>query len=308
MTLTFKEITANKLFIFDIRYLFFVLILSGCEVITVKDGGGQRPAPKDEQKDSGPKQPVDVSHIPEPIPREELRTIAGNVSPYKVMGRTYRLIKDPTDYKERGIASWYGKKFHGRKTSNGELYNMYGMTAAHKTLPIPSYVRVTNISNKRSIVVRVNDRGPFHGGRIIDLTYTAAKKLGYQKWGTAEVIVEYIDPKQHRSSVNSSNVGSPASANPSNEPKAPTPINSAGYALPANTFLQLGAFSQVSSAKALRAKVVKMTSRNVLVVAPEKEQKLFKVRVGPFGDNLELSLFREKLIKAKFPAPHVIYP
>lgn len=298
-----KKTNVKPPFFLDIRLLLCILFLSGCEVMTVKDPGVQTPPPKDEEKDSGPKRPVDVSHIPEPVPREELRTIAGNVSPYKVLGRTYRVIKDPSNYKERGVASWYGKKFHGRKTSNGELYNMYGMTAAHKTLPIPSYVKVTNLKNKKSVVVRVNDRGPFHGDRIIDLTYTAAKKLGYQKGGTAEVLVEYIDPKQYQADKKAASA--PAA---SGEPKAPAPVHSAGYALPANTFLQLGAFSKAASAKALQAKVVKMTSRDVLVVAPEKEQSLFKVRVGPFVDNLELSLFREKLIKANFPTPHIIYP
>jgi len=122
-----------------------------------------------EQKDRGPTQAMDVDHIPDAIPRYEPRTIAGNKSPYTVLGKTYRVLPDSTGYSEQGIASWYGEKFHGRNTSNGEIYDMYGMTAAHKTLLIPSFVRVTNLDNGKSIIVRVNDRGPFHDNRIIDL-------------------------------------------------------------------------------------------------------------------------------------------
>lgn len=281
---------------FYLRRLIFCLTfvaLSACETITVI-----------EERDSGPENPVDVSHIPDPVPRHELRTIAGNVSPYTVLGKTYRLLDKPEAYKERGIASWYGKKFHGRKTSNGELYNMYGMTAAHKTLPIPSYVRVTNLSNKLSIVVRVNDRGPFHGNRIIDLTYTGARKLGFDSQGTADVFVEYIDPATYQP-ADTVVLTEPAQSHLS---KAPAPLNSAGYALPDNTYLQVGAFSQKSSAQSLRAKLVTMTALNVTVLAPQKRnQTLFKVQVGPFADNLELMNFRQKLINEKFPTPYVVY-
>jgi len=132
-----------------------------------------------EQLDSAPAKPRDVSAVKNAVPVAVKRTIAGNKSPYTVLGKTYTLLAESRGYKEQGLASWYGQKFHGRNTSNGEVYDMYAMTAAHKTLPIPSYVKVTNLDNGRSIVVKVNDRGPFHEGRIIDLSYAGAVKLDF---------------------------------------------------------------------------------------------------------------------------------
>jgi len=132
-----------------------------------------------EQRDSAPINPRDVSAVKDAVPAPVRRTIAGNKSPYTVLGKTYTLLPESRGYKEQGLASWYGQKFHGRNTSNGEVYDMYAMTAAHKTLPIPSYVKVTNLDNGRSIVVRVNDRGPFHTDRIIDLSYAGAVKLDF---------------------------------------------------------------------------------------------------------------------------------
>jgi rare lipoprotein A len=159
------------------------LALTGCAAVPLI-----APEPQD-----GPGVPVDTSNIKDPVPKAEPITKAGNKSPYTVFGKTYFVLPSNKDYREQGVASWYGKKFHGRKTSNGEVYDMYAMTAAHKTLPIPTYVRVTHSGNKRSIIVRINDRGPFHGPRIIDLSYVAALKLGFADTGTAEVLVETID-------------------------------------------------------------------------------------------------------------------
>jgi rare lipoprotein A len=127
------------------------------------------------------------------IPKKEKYSKYGNPKTYKVFGIQYRTLKTHIGYKEKGIASWYGKKFHGKLTSTREVYDMYEITAAHKTLPIPCYAKVTNMTNKRSIIVRVNDRGPFKKGRIIDLSYAAAKKLGIIKKGTAEVYVQAIN-------------------------------------------------------------------------------------------------------------------
>jgi rare lipoprotein A len=142
------------------------------------DGPGERAAPS-----------VDV--LPDPTPRvEPLHRFANR--PYTVMGRQYLPRTGLTEFRERGMASWYGRKFHGRNTSSGEPYDMYGLTAAHPTLPIPSYVRVTHVRSARSVVVRVNDRGPFLGDRIIDLSFTAASRLGYLQSGTAEVEVELL--------------------------------------------------------------------------------------------------------------------
>jgi rare lipoprotein A len=142
--------------------------------------------------DSAPPVAIDVSNIPEPTPRRDPKARWGNRETYSVLGRTYRVMDRAEGYRERGIASWYGYKFHGRHTSSRERYDMCAFTAAHKTLPLPSYVRVTNLDNGRSVVVRVNDRGPFHEGRIIDMSYAAATRLDMKRAGTARVEVEAL--------------------------------------------------------------------------------------------------------------------
>jgi rare lipoprotein A len=138
--------------------------------------------------------PKDVHALPDAVPVAEPRSRYGNPKTYEVMGERYFVLGSAEGYKEDGRASWYGTKFHGRRTSSGEPYDMYQMTAAHKTLPLPTYVRVTRKSNGRSVVVRVNDRGPFHTGRIIDLSYAAAARLDLLKEGSAEVVVEALAP------------------------------------------------------------------------------------------------------------------
>ncbi len=145
--------------------------------------------------DSAPQGGIpDVDRIPEPEVRAEPRSRYGNRSPYTVLGKQYRVLDSAEGYDATGIASYYGNKFHGRRTSNLEVYDMYAFTAAHKTLPLPSYARVTNLANGKSVVVRVNDRGPFHDGRIIDLSYAAAVKLGVDRAGTARVEVHGLSP------------------------------------------------------------------------------------------------------------------
>jgi rare lipoprotein A len=151
-------------------------------------GCGEFPA-----QDYGPSSSMDLSGTPDPIPRWEQRSPYGNQD-YQVSGITYHVLQDATGYSERGLASWYGMKFNGQYTSSREIYNMYGMTAAHRTLPLPSYVRVTNLQNGRTCIVRVNDRGPFHSDRLIDLSYAAASKLGIVESGTAMVELQLLDP------------------------------------------------------------------------------------------------------------------
>src|SRR5690606_2164274 len=148
-------------------------------------------------KDTVPDHIPDVDSIPEPEVADEPRSAYGNRSPYKVLGKTYTVRDSAEGYVERGIASYYGNKFHGRRTSNLEVYDMYAFTAAHRSLPLPSFVRVTNLENGRSVVVRVNDRGPFHGDRLIDLSYAAAVKLGYRDKGTARVEVRGLSPGEN---------------------------------------------------------------------------------------------------------------
>lgn len=273
--------------------------------------GCSAPAPRQvEIKDGGPGRDLDVAHIPDAIPRWEPRTRAGNSNPYTVLGKTYYLVKDTNGFRENGYASWYGTKFHGKRTANGEIYDMYGMTAAHKTLPIPSYVRVTNRDNGKSVVVRINDRGPFHDGRVIDLTYSAAKKLGFLKQGTAPVTVEYIDVPQHQvaqAPVVQPPVAANHSANHSAEGSAaPTPVNSAGYSIPPNTFLQVGAFGSAAAARELRDRLHQLTDYPV-VIQPAESGSLLRVRVGPFKDNLDLTNLRQLLVERNFSEPHVVY-
>jgi rare lipoprotein A len=146
--------------------------------------------------DGAPDIPADVANLPEPVPHAEPLSHYGNRSPYVVLGKTYTVLPSAAGYVERGVASWYGTKFDGRATSNFEPYDLYQFTAAHRTLPLPSYARVTNLDNGRSVIVRINDRGPFHDGRLIDLSYAAAVKLGVNAHGTANVEVRGIDPEK----------------------------------------------------------------------------------------------------------------
>ena len=155
-----------------------ILAIAGCGVIVERDGPGRTLSP---------------NNIKDAVPRKEPRSKYGNPESYVVMGKRYYTLKTARGYSERGVASWYGKKFHGRKTSSGEIYDMYKMTAAHKGLPLPTYVQVRNLDNGRTAVVKVNDRGPFHDNRIIDLSYAAALKLDVADKGTAFVEVRALD-------------------------------------------------------------------------------------------------------------------
>ena len=148
-------------------------------------------------QDSAPSRsdiPEDVANTPDAVPKIEPRSRSGNPDEYEAFGVVYHVLDDSSGFTERGRASWYGKKFHGKKTASGEPYDMFAMTAAHKTLPIPSYVRVTNLENGKTCVVRVNDRGPFHSKRIIDLSYAAAARIGITTSGHAEVEIRAVQP------------------------------------------------------------------------------------------------------------------
>ena len=264
-------------------------------------GYGDGPPPKD----------IDVSKIPNAVPKVEPVTKAGNPNPYTVMGKTYRLLPAGAEYKQRGIASWYGNKFHGRKTSNGETYNMYGMTAAHKTLRIPAYVKVTNLENGRSVIVRVNDRGPFHGNRIIDLSYAAAKKLGYSDKGTARVEVEAINPrtygKYQRNSVEQPRLDKPKVVRADSSPLKSSRLDNYQFKLPANTFLQAGAFSSELSAQELTERLGKVTQTPVIIRQQQLSEPVFKVLLGPLSDNMELLALRNLLLKSENIRAFVVY-
>lgn len=280
---------------------------SGSESASSSSSSGGRYQGKD--KDWGPDKEIDMSKVPDAVPRYENRTIAGNKNPYTVLGKTYYLMEDERSYKERGKASWYGYKFNGERTSNGELYDMFAMTGAHKTLPIPSYVRVTNLDNRKSVVVRINDRGPFHDGRIIDLSYAAAQRLGITRLGTGNVEVEIVVPEgdprpplrsrkaELASSVKESGVISKADAG----------VSAQDDKLPEGTYLQIGAFSIESSAKDFARNLRKELRFPVVVSASKTAQRLFRVRVGPFKDTQSIELARDQLQKVGILESHIVY-
>lgn len=230
--------------------------------------------PQVANRDSAPREHFDASGIPDAVPRVEARSRYGNPESYVVFGQRYHVLPDATDFRERGDASWYGTKFHGRRTSSGEPYDMYAMTAAHKSLPLPSYVRVTNLRNNRNVVVRVNDRGPFHDGRIIDLSYAAALKLDVVSTGTAPVEIEVLNPQITKQAARVADT----------EPAAtePAPSTEARTTPPTGTlFIQLGAFTQADNALALKGKLEVADIRPVRI-DEQPDDGLFRVRLGPF--------------------------
>ena len=209
----------------------------------------------------------DLDAIPDAVPRPEVRTLRGNPPFYEVLGQRYTVMASSAGYKEQGVASWYGPNFHAKSTSLGDPYDMYAMSAAHKTLPLPAYVRVTNLSNNRSVVLRVNDRGPFVGNRIIDLSYTAAYKLDMLRAGTAFVEVEAIEP------------GSLGSLTAGVAPPTPPTL-----ARPQRLFVQAGAFAVEDNAKRLADRLRGAGITDVLTRAPASNSRLWRVRIGPIAD------------------------
>lgn len=231
-------------------------------------------------KDDGPgANPPNLDGIADAQPRPERLHRFAN-SPYEVFGKTYVPLRSATGFRERGIASWYGRRYHGQKTSSGETYDMYAMTAAHPTLPIPSYVRVTNAASGRSVVVRVNDRGPFHSDRVIDLSYVAAYKLGYVQAGSAQVEIE---------SVTAESVGAMRPNPPPGPVAAPTPAPAAQppASLPVasnagGVYLQLGAFSMRDNAELFRAKVYKELAWLNDPMQVDTQGGLYRLWLGPY--------------------------
>lgn len=235
-------------------------VLAGCVSAPPRVPPPPRPIPSP----TIPSPPVDVSKIPEPVPRIEPRSTRGNPPFYDVLGKRYFVLAEADGYHERGVASWYGPGFHAASTSNGERYDMYAMTAAHKTLPLPAFVQVTNLRNGRSVIVRVNDRGPFKDGRIIDLSYTAAAKLDMVNAGTAFVEVRALTPEQTAS------------------PPAPT------TATTADLYVQAGAFATEANASRLLAQLrAQGVSKSFVRQDQLSGQTLYRVRVGPIPSVVE---------------------
>jgi len=258
--------------------LFLIGLLGACSGNTVQD--------------SGPDRDIDVSHIPDAKPRHTSRSKYGNPDSYVVYGVRYHVMKKSQGYRERGVASWYGNKFHGRRTSSGESYDMYAMTAAHKSLPLPTYVQVTNLDNGRQVIVKVNDRGPFVKNRLIDLSYTAAKKLGISATGTGLVEVRAISPGRHPVKKHQKTTGKTVTA-----------------ALPGslNMYLQVGAFANRINAEQLQVSLQALLSARVSIERMTQNQlPLFRVRVGPVASVSELDRMTELLGQQGIDRPHIV--
>ena len=240
-------------------FLTIALVAAGCSSPTVR-------LP---QRDGPPIGPHgDLASLPDPVARSEPKSRDGNASRYAVLGKTYHVMDSAAGYRATGLASWYGRKFHGRKTSSGEPFDMFQLTAAHRSLPLPAYVKVTNLHNGRSTVVRVNDRGPFHGDRIIDLSYAAAVKLGFAQRGTARVRVEALE-------------------------EAPT------------YYLQAGAFRELGSADALKSALGELTGVPTYVVRVSNDD-LFRVRLGPVAGRPEALRLQALIVSARYGRPLIL--
>lgn len=283
-----------------------LLLLSACGTLPRSSGGYY------EDDGPGANPPANIASIPDAVPKAEPRAASGN-NPYSVSGTTYYPLADANGYHARGIASWYGRKFNGKRTSSGEPYDMYAMTAAHKTLPLPSYVRVRNLQNGRAIVVRVNDRGPFLSNRLIDLSYAAAAKLGILGTGTGVVEVDALSPDetgtqfagtgtrtypiQIISSAAAAEELPPSQAKTETLPAAPKKsgeISAASTRAEAKTeapklYLQVGAFTQRDNAVQLRDRLDHAALRPVFVqsaavhTAGVPDTTIYRVRVGPLA-------------------------
>ena len=256
-----------------------MFVLSGCGSFSKREFPEPAPSPASAgapsrgayYKDDGPgaSPPPDLAAIPDAVPRlEPLHRFANR--PYQVFGKDYVPVASLAPFRQAGIGSWYGRRYHGAPTSSGELYNMYAMTAAHPTLPIPSYARVTNLANGRSVVVRINDRGPFHSDRIVDLSYTAAWKLGYVEAGSARLEVESLLPGKE-------------------EPVREAKTESRGV------YLQLGAFSAREAAENFRVRVYRdlaWLSEAIQVIAGGP---MFRLHLGPYRSQDEARSIADRI-------------
>ena len=244
--------------------------------------------------------PANLDEIPDAVPRSEpLHRYANR--PYIALGKTYTPLTSAGAFKQRGIASWYGKKFHGQRTSSGEVYDMYAMTAAHPTLPIPSYVRVTNPANQRSVVVRVNDRGPFLHERVIDVSYTAAHKLGILGSGSAEVEVESIAANSGANTIAANSVQTqpleniaPA-ASAASTVAAPTAALASLENSDANVYLQLGAFESQQNAESFLSHMRTELGGSGKQFKLSTKDGLVRVHIGPYASQSEARLSAESM-------------
>ena len=254
-------------------------LLGGC-LAALLLAGCSSPAPSRyaQKQDSAPQQPVDVARVKDAVPRPEPRSRYGNPASYVVHGKRYHTVASSKDYRERGIASWYGTKFHGHRTSSGDTYDMYQMSAAHKTLPLPTYAQVTNLRNGKSVIVKINDRGPFHDNRLIDLSYAAAARLEILGQGTGLVEVEAIDPHRYAAEQSKARVAG-------SQPKLAADKTAAAVAERQSTalYLQVGAFRERANAERLRSQLAAVELPGGLHISEglADRKRIYRVRIGP---------------------------
>ncbi len=265
-----KQVRQTDLFV-RLGLLCMAVVIAGCG--TTGPSKPRSAAPSG-QVDTAPRTTATdlqtLARLPDPVVKKEPKSRGGNRTVYTVLGKRYQVMESATGYRQRGTASWYGMKFHGRPTANGERFDIYKLTAAHRHLPIPTYVRVTNLSNRRTTIVRVNDRGPFHEDRIIDLSYAAAVKLGFHNAGTAKVRVEVIDPRPKESFM-----------------------------------LQAGAFSSLAAADDMKAQLAAITPVPAFVVRTTTDA-LFRVRLGPIEGKAAVEQLRQLLVDQRVGSPLVL--
>jgi rare lipoprotein A len=262
-----------------------ILALAGCGAAPKKAAGP--PASGKYYSDDGPPEtvPDNLAQIPDAVPRDEPFHRYAN-RPYTVFGVTYAPVLDKEPTKERGLASWYGRKFHGRKTSSGEIYDMFSMTAAHKTLPIPSYARVTSVKTGQSVVVRINDRGPFHSDRVIDLSYAAAARIGIAMAGSGLVDVERIVVAA---------TGEVLALAPHPPPVMASVATPMVAREAAALWLQLGAFSSAETAESFREKVARDLPWLLEPIDISAREGLHRVRLGPYRNATEAAAIGDKV-------------
>ena len=282
------------------------LLLAGCASTqkspTPGGGGGYY---LDDGPGSNP--PRNLASIPDAVPKAEPLNVAAN-RPYSVFGHDYVPMTALTPYKARGLASWYGRRYHGQRTSIGEIYDMYSMSAAHPTLPLPCYARVTNLANGRSVVVRVNDRGPFLNDRLIDLSYAAANRLGFVGQGSAMVEVELLIPgqqvavstRQQAPSERARPQPTPPVPPASPEPPIATVVDASGV------YLQLGAFASRRNADLFRDRVAAQFAWLAEALHVESRDGLHRVRAGPYRDRIEALAVSGQIREALEVTPIVV--
>lgn len=278
------------------RFLFFsigAVALTACISPTSPQISGNS---RYEMVDDSPTlEPINLSEVKPVIPVPLTRTLAGNKSPYTVFGLDYHVLPTEIGYEETGDASWYGRKFHGHLTSNGEIYDMFSYSAAHKSLPIPSFLEVTNIENGKNLIVRVNDRGPFHGNRIVDLSYAAATYLGYEENGTARVRIRAVVAQSNSPENNSDIESSDLLTSTTEIPDVQAEVSLERERIEQDAgeeYLQVGAFSNLESASRLLAQIRVYTSLPVFIRTDANGNNgslLHRVRLGPLNETIEIA-------------------